>query len=188
MTMFKDNKALAVLLAILPVVVVASLVLAMTARSGGSVSMPQIMEAEEQALQLEKLQAAAKANVAATQQLASKVAKMRQGAEVASLNPFYCPPPAPVSVPEVKAPPTPVNRPVPVFRSAWPKLTLDGIMRSGQTVLALINGRLYKVNTKVGDLTLVDIGQNQVVLEDIDGTRRILSCAKDSRSAGWGQD
>jgi hypothetical protein len=180
---WKDHKAELSMVALILVMVLGSLAWAKFAHSGGDVSLAEVRRTEDQVLAMEKVQALAKKNDLAIGLLVGKVTQMGQGASGETENPFFCPPkkPEPPPKPEPQVIVSEVAKPKPFD---WPKLRLDGIMRSGQTSLVLINGRLYKAMARVGALTILEITQNDVLLEAPDGTQRILRGAK---TAGEGK-
>jgi hypothetical protein len=56
--------------------------------------------------------------------------------------------------------------------AAWPELTLTGIAR-GDKSLAILNGKMLSAGRKLGDVTIIEVNDRNIVVE-YSGERRIL--------------
>ena len=65
------------------------------------------------------------------------------------------------------------EEPAPVIPLEWPLLKLSGIAQSGSQRLAILNGKMLSAGRKVGEVTVIEVSESQIVVE-YGGERRIL--------------
>jgi hypothetical protein len=84
------------------------------------------------------------------------------------------PPPAAPQAPPAPAPePEPVKKPEPKPEIQWPELRFPGSAAGGSQVLAIINGRMLAVGDRIQDVSVLQIGKTEVLVE-YKGEKRIL--------------
>jgi hypothetical protein len=87
----------------------------------------------------------------------------------------------PAAVPLTSAPSPAITAPEPTedpasepdIIPAWPELNLTGIASSGNQRIAIINGKMLSAGRTVGDVTICDVSETEVVVEFC-GERRTL--------------
>ena len=89
--------------------------------------------------------------------------------------PAVIPPP---SVEVLKTVPTSTTRIEPVVveqpvQNPWPELTLTGIAQGDSQSLAIINGKMISAGRKLGEVTIIEVHDRNVIVE-YGGERRIL--------------
>jgi hypothetical protein len=92
------------------------------------------------------------------------------------------PAPPPVSEPVEAVRPKPENTPVeppekksppPEIKADWPELTLTGIGQAEGQNLAILNGKMITAGRSLGEVSVVEVGDENIVLE-YRGERRVL--------------
>jgi hypothetical protein len=74
-----------------------------------------------------------------------------------------------VQTPVLPPPMAPQPPPEPVI---WPEIYVSGVMGAGTTGSAIINGKVYGVNDRIGEVAIVDFGRGFVILAYKGETRR----------------
>ena len=79
---------------------------------------------------------------------------------------------APAKPAELLAVTEPVKKEEPA-KPVWPALTLTGIAQSDDQRLAILNGKMLSAGRKLGEVTILEVNEQGVVLE-FHGERRVL--------------
>ncbi len=82
--------------------------------------------------------------------------------------------------PEVKGPTTVKARVRPVM--SWPDLDLTGVIDAGPDSIAIMNGLIYRINSKIDSLRVAEIRNGSVLLVSPTGETRRL------RLSGWDEE
>lgn len=97
------------------------------------------------------------------QQLSPQPEPAPQPQPAPATNPVPTPEPTPTAPETNAAPPA----------AEWPELIYSGSAASGDQALAIINGRMLSEGNRIGDVTILKIGKNEVLVER-QGEERIL--------------
>ena len=83
-------------------------------------------------------------------------------------------PPVQTTVVETVAAPVLPKEELPtIIPVEWPALKLSGIAQSGNQRLAILNGKMLSAGRKIGEVTVIEVSESQVVVE-YSGERRIM--------------